>query len=211
MEQTPTYELIDITWSLDYDLRDDTPSTMVRDDNAAGTNEAEKPQSIEYDPEGIPMGQSMEEIRMRQRIIHDFMVRWREDNPEKKRFNKSLNEDILVRQISMIEAFEHSAKSCRSTKAVLMLDTVLSDAVKVATTRPKAGDKNQKGFKQVLAMLYEDINLGRIKLTVGVRIQNEEKVQYGITALREDQEIVDPSLVMTMRRSRPTKKAPHKK
>lgn len=50
---------------------------------------------------------------------------------------------------------------------------------------------------------FKDPNLGTIKLTVGVRNRTLDKIQYGITALEENESIVTAS-------EKNKKKAPHK-
>lgn len=120
-------------------------------------------------------------------------------------FNRCLNEDILVRAISVIEAREHSAKSYLSTLAVVNLDTVLSEAIQAGETKAKQTDKNQRNFDKMLVMEYHSELLGRVKLTVGVRHRTKEKIQYGLTSLPPGKELIDPRFVLDK------KKAPHKK
>ena len=76
-----------------------------------------------------------------------------------------------------------------------------SEARQVAVDKPKSGNKNQAKLTQMLLMSYNCPEIGMIKLTVGVRRRTSDKVQYGITALREG-ETIKPSK---------TKKASHKK
>lgn len=53
-------------------------------------------------------------------------------------------------------------------------------------------------------MSYKDASLGTIKLTVGVRNRTLDKIQYGITALKENETIEPLNL-------HEKKKASHKK
>lgn len=199
------YELIEISFTLKYDVEDieNVNPPYVHDDGGVDTDDEKT--AIQYDADGIPMGQSMEEIRMRENYIRAFFEKWKNEHPEQKVFNRCLNEDILVRAISVIEAREHSAKSYLSTLAVVNLDTVLSEAIQAGETKAKQTDKNQRNFDKVLVMEYHSELLGRVKLTVGVRHRTKEKIQYGLTSLPPDKELIDPRFVLRK------KKAPHKK
>ena len=112
------YELVEISWSLEYDFSQ-MPHAMHVADEGELPGQKEARSEIEYDVDGIPMGGSMEEIRVRQSKIKDFFEQWSNNNADRKVFNANLGEYILVRQISVIEATEHSAKGYLSTKAVL--------------------------------------------------------------------------------------------
>ena len=90
---------------------------------------------------------------------------------------------INIRMVSIIETSEHAAKRYLSTLAVLQLDSILMGAKKVSSSKPKAGNKNQKPFERILNMEYELIGIGTVKMTVGVRRSTHEKVQYCITAI----------------------------
>ena len=179
MEDIFEYELLDILV-----VEDETATLQIVADDS------EVPASIQRDEEGIPMGQSMDEVKMRQQIISEYFINWRLSHPQLEIYNKSLKEPIKVRQISHIEAREHASKSYASTRAVLMLDIVLEEAQIVGSTLPKVGDKNQKPFEKILVMAYEAETLGTVKLTVGVKRQTHEKVQYGMSVLREGQELI---------------------
>ena len=69
-----------------------------------------------------------------------------------------------------------------STLAVLQLDAILTYAKKVGAVPPKANG-NQKPFESMIIMHYESPGIGTVKMTVGVRRGNHEKVQYCITAI----------------------------
>lgn len=66
----------------------------------------------------IPKGNSIEEIKQREKIIRDFYRKWKEMNPSQRRYNMSLKEYINIRMVSIIETSEHAAKSYHSTLAV---------------------------------------------------------------------------------------------
>ena len=207
MAEILVYELIDISFSFGYDSeREDSPHWLVHDDSKIFSDEQKD--AIQYDADGIPMGQSMEEIKMREELIRNFFEKWKSEHPEQKVHNKSLDEDILVRAVSVIEAREHSSKSYRSTLAVIHLDNVLAEAKKAGETKAKQTDKNQRNFDKVLVMEYQSEIFGRAKLTVGVRHRTKEKIQYGLTSVPLGKDLIDPKLALGNTKK---KKAPHKK
>ena len=131
----------------------------------------------------IPKGNSVEEIKQREKIIRDFYRKWKEDNPSQRRYNLSLKEFINIRMVSIIETSEHAAKSYLSTLAVLQLDAILVGAKKVSISKIKQGNKNQEPFERMMIMEYELIGIGKVKMTVGIRRRTKEKIQYCITAI----------------------------
>lgn len=181
MDVTEVFELLDIEWHLKYELPESQLSSLyVKDGND------ETVSSIEYDAEGIPLGQGIEEIRIRQKMIGDFFRLWKETHDQHEIFNQDLKENILVRSISVIEACQHSAKSYISTKAAFMFETILREAKKVSTTKPKVGNKNQQNFSDMLILVFESEELGTVRLTVGVRKRTGDKIQYGISARQQE-------------------------
>ena len=131
----------------------------------------------------IPQGNSLEEIKTREKIIRDFYREWKERNPSQRKFNLSLKEFINIRMVSIIETSEHASKSYLSTLAVLQLDSILIGAKKVSIKKTKPGNKNQQPFERIMIMEYELTGIGTVKMTVGVRKRTREKVQYCITAI----------------------------
>ncbi len=198
------YELIDIEWELNYDLTDAMPTRMVKDNS--NEKEPDSP-AIQYDENGIPMGNSPEEIQIRRGIVHDYIQNWRNEHPQEVIINNSLKEPIKVLQVSLIEACRHSARSYKSTKAVLCLENILKDATKYGESLTKEGDKNQKQFEKMIVLTYRSEELGLIKLTLGVKKQTHEKVEYGITVPDSNKPIVDPELRITNKK----KKTPHRR
>jgi len=80
-KETLEYELIDICIdSSNYEEGEETASCGACDVVERGKPAAE----IVYDAEGIPMGSSMVEIRKREKIVADFLSRWREANADGK-------------------------------------------------------------------------------------------------------------------------------
>ena len=126
-QYTYEYELIDITSELEYELQEDAVGLVCEDEPI---NDADTTQ-IEYDADGIPMGKSMEDIRKRQSIIVDFLSRWREANTEGRIMNESLQEYIYFRNVSFSEAKEHSSKSYKSTRAMMIFEEIVKSALPV--------------------------------------------------------------------------------
>ena len=197
-EEKYEYELISISFEQSYEQPEENVVWRVSED-APSHNDAHT--EIEYDADGIPMGQSMEEIRKREAIIDDFLRKWSATNTERKVFNNVMQEYIYVRAISFAEAKEHSAKSYKSTRALMLLDEVLKNASPIKRVPKKSGDKNQKEFVYMLVMIYKHQDIGTIKLTVGIK-KNANKIQYGISALKPDEPLVDYSMFKKSKQKR---------
>lgn len=131
----------------------------------------------------IPEDNSVESIKVRERVIREFYREWKEKNPSQRKYNLSLKEYINIRMVSIVETSEHAAKSFLSTLAVLQLDAILTGAKKVSIKKTKEGNKNQKPFERMMIMEYELTGIGKVKMTVGIRRRTKEKVQYCITAI----------------------------
>ncbi len=196
------YELIDIKWELDYDLTDAMHVRMVKD----GSDE-HKPvlPDIQYDENGIPKGNSPEEIQIRRAIIHDFIQNWRNEHPDELIINNSLKEPVKVLQVSLREACQHSARSYKSTKAVLLLERIIRDATKYGESLTKEGDSSQRQFEKMIILTYHSEELGLAKLTLGVKKQTHEKVEYGITVPDPNKPLIDSKLRIASKK----KKTPH--
>ena len=132
----------------------------------------------------IPEDNSVESIKVRERIIRDFYREWKEKNPSQRKYNLSLKEYINIRMVSIVETSEHAAKTYLSTIAVLQLDAILMGAIKVSVKKTKPGNKNQKPFERMMIMEYDVAFIGKVKMTVGIRRRTHEKVQYCITAIQ---------------------------
>ena len=208
------YELIEISFMLKYDVEGEEffNPQYVHDDGGADTPD-DKP-AIQYDAEGIPMGQSMEEIRMREKFIDAFFRRWVEDHPEKEVFNIKVADNIRIRKISIDEAKQHASKSYLSTVAIVKyFDEILMNAASIGKTAIKENDRNQSQFDYMLIMSYQCEGIGLAKLTVGIRKKlipdqgvAEIKTEYGISIMSEGQKIEIPKKADKRKR-----KAPHKK
>lgn len=200
------YEFIDISIEAAYELPNNY-GVFASEDNPAFIEPATP--LIETDNNGIPMGDSIEEIEQREIIIHDFFESWSASNPERKVYNEKLGEFIYIRAISIIEAKEHSAKSYKSTRAIMIIDEILKNASPIRRVPKKTDNKNQKEFEYMLVMVYKHPEIGTVKLTVGVR-QNLRKIQYGLTALRPDQQLISEQNNIKSSDRKQKKRKPHK-
>ena len=131
----------------------------------------------------IPEGNTLDEIKERERIIREFYREWKERNPLQRKYNLALKEYINIRMVSIVETSEHAAKSYLSTLAVLQLDAILVGAKKISIKKVKPNNKNQQPLERMMIMEYELVGIGTVKMTVGVRRRTQEKVQYCITAI----------------------------
>jgi len=144
------------------------------------TNEDETDVITEDD---IPTGDSTEDRRKRQKIILSFYHDWKKRNPDAKRYNVNLKDDINIRYVSLEETAGQASMNYLSTLAVLQLDAILTNALLEETTPANPKKKNQRGFKSMLRMSYICPGIGLVKLMVGVRHSDKLKVQYCITAI----------------------------
>ena len=88
----------------------------------------------------IPEGNTLDEIKERERIIREFYREWKEKNPLQRKYNLALKEYINIRMVSIVETSEHAAKSYLSTLAVLQLDAILVGAKKVSIKKTKTNN-----------------------------------------------------------------------
>ncbi len=130
----------------------------------------------------IPTGNSPEDTRVRRIIIANYYREWKAANPSLKRYNLSLKEYINIRFVSITETCTHASRSYLSTLAVLQLDAILTNA-RIVGTVPAKSNGNQKPFEKMIIMRYDCPGIGKVKMTVGLRRGNHEKVQYCITAI----------------------------
>ena len=140
-------------------------------------------EDCEISEDDVPTGDSVEDRRKRQKLIFEFYSDWKRRNPEQKRYNVALKEDINIRAISIEETAAQASVSYLSTLAVLQLDAILANAWLVKNDPSKAHSKNQRSFERMLIMEYVCNGVGRVKMTVGVRRSDKIKVQYCITAI----------------------------
>ena len=131
----------------------------------------------------LPVGDTTEERRERNRLIRQFYYQWMDRNESRKVFNKSLNDYIHIKYISVNETAGHASLRYLSTLAVLQLDAILPNAVLKEKKAIKRGTKNQKGFSSILIMEYYCPAIGLVRLTVGQKRNDGAKVQYCITAI----------------------------
>ena len=131
----------------------------------------------------IPTGDSNEDRRRRHKIILSFYHDWKQRNPEAKRYNLNLQDDINIRYISVEETAGHASLTYLSTLAVLQLDAILTNAVLIEILPANHKKNNQKGFESLLRMSYNCPGIGIVKMYVGVKRSDKSKVQYCITAI----------------------------
>lgn len=210
------YELIDIEWHLDYDFEEEGHVSVVADGSSlegVEVNPDKQEPKIERDAEGIPMGNSPEAFKLRQRIITDFWIQLKEKYPElkdRKVYNVNLKEYIYIVHRSFEEAIIHSASTYRSTKAFLHIEEILEKARPVARVATKPDDQNQRDYIQMLIMTCELDGIGRIKLVVGISRKvivddKPKKEEYATIALSEGQKLIEKP-----KKQGKKKKAPHK-
>ncbi|MBR6971179.1 MAG: helix-turn-helix transcriptional regulator [Bacteroidales bacterium] len=136
--------------------------------------------------EDVPRGDTVEDRRKRQKLIIAFYQHWKKDNPESKRYNINLKDDINIRYVSIEETAGQASLTYYSTIAVLQLDAILTNAVLKETVPANQKKNNQRKFESILKMEYECVAIGRIKMLVGVKRSDKSKVQYCITAIRSE-------------------------
>ena len=140
----------------------------------------------ELSEDDIPTGDTSEEKRKRQDIIYAFYQDWKRRNPNQKKYNIALKEDINIRAVSLDETAAQASLTYLSTLAVLQLDAILTNAWLVKKVPSKPNSKNQRSFESILIMEYVCPGVGRVKMTVGVKRSDKSKVQYCITAIDTD-------------------------
>ena len=142
---------------------------------------------MELDINGIATGNAKEDKKQRKRFIMDFYKMWETENPQKQIFNKSLKDFVNVKHISVKETTGQASHRYISTLAITFLTEILENAIQKGIPQNTNPQKdNQKGFEKIIIMEYNKTELGTIKLTVGVKRGTKEKVQYCITAIKND-------------------------
>lgn len=131
----------------------------------------------------IPSGDSTEDRRKRQQIIMSFYNDWKQRNPESKRYNLDLKEDINIRFVSVKETAGHASLTYLSTLAVLQLDAILTNAIFVEKLPANHKKNNQRGFESMIRMSYHSPGIGMVRMLVGVKHSDKSKIQYCITAI----------------------------
>ena len=139
---------------------------------------------MELDKNNIPFGDTKEDKKQCKQFIKDFYQYWETINPTKKVFNKSLNDFINVRYVSVDETAGHASHRYISTLAVVFLTEILENAKqKGASKNTNPEKKSQKGFEKIITMECQKEAFGTIRLTVGIKRGTKEKIQYCITAI----------------------------
>ena len=146
-----------------------------------------EPLEEEIAADDIPTGDTSEDKRARHKLILSFYHQWKRKNPEAKRYNFSLKDDINIKNVSLVETAGHASLTYLSTLAVLQLDAILSNAVFVEKLPANQSKANQNKFESMLRMEYKCVGIGLIKLLVGVKRSDKTKVQYCITVIEADE------------------------
>lgn len=133
--------------------------------------------------EDIPTGDTAEDRRKRQKIILSFYHQWKQRNPDSKKYNLNLKDNINIRYVSIEETAGQASLTYKSTLAVLQLDAILTNAVLIESTPVNPNKKNQIGFQRMLRMSYRCPGIGSVKMMVGVKKRDKTKVQYCITTI----------------------------
>lgn len=131
----------------------------------------------------VPSGNSVNDIKIREKIIREYYKHWKLQNQEQRLFNLHLKDYINIRMISIVETSEHASKNYLSTLAVLQLDAILTNSRMVSVVNTDPRSKNQNQFEKMIIMEYYCMGIGTVKMTVGIKRSNKEKVQYCITSL----------------------------
>ncbi|GHT63034.1 hypothetical protein AGMMS50239_18110 [Bacteroidia bacterium] len=131
----------------------------------------------------LPQDDSTEAKKVRKQFVIDFYSTWITVNTTKQIFNKSLNDFINVRFLSIQETAGHASHTYKSTIAVTFLTEILERAKQIKSVKPKIENKNQERFSEMIVMEYSIKDFGEIKLTVGVLKGSKQKIQYCITAI----------------------------
>jgi hypothetical protein len=148
---------------------------------------------MKLDENGIAIGNTKEDKKQRKQFIIDFYGKWIIANPTKRLYNKSLGAFIEIRFLSLEETAQHASSTYKSTVAVTFLSEIIENAIapkdkkgNITTEIPKPNIKNQSRFSKLFIMRYEKAGFGRIKLTVGELRGSGQKIQYCITAIKND-------------------------
>jgi len=131
----------------------------------------------------LPKENTIEAKRERKKFIIDFYSQWITANSTKQIFNKSLNDFINIRFLSIQETAGHASHTYKSTLAVSYLSEILENAKLITRVSPKQENKNQRRFSEIIVMEHSKDDFGKIKLTVGVLRGSKQKVQYCVTAI----------------------------
>ncbi len=90
---------------------------------------------MKKDIENIPTEDTKEARKQRKQFIKDFYSIWETLHPSKKIYNKSLNDFINVRYISVDETVGQASYNYASTLAIVFLTEILENAIQQG--RPK--------------------------------------------------------------------------
>jgi len=148
---------------------------------------------MKLDENGIALGDTKEDKRQRKQFIINFYGKWIIANPTKRLYNKSLEAFIEVRFLSLEETAQHASSIYKSTVAVTFLSEIIENAIapkdkkgNIITEMPKQNVKNQSRFSKMFIMEYNKEDFGKIKLITAELRGSGQKIQYCITAIKND-------------------------
>jgi hypothetical protein len=127
--------------------------------------------------EDVPRGKSQTDIKNREKIILKIYSEFEILNPDKRIFNKYLNDYIYINSDGKNETKHHAARSYNSTIALFFLSEILKNATIVGTDNPHS-KKQQKLFEFMYLMEWQGF-----KLTVGVTHIEKKKIQYCLSLI----------------------------
>ena len=135
----------------------------------------------------IPKGREKADIKARETVVWAILGKWLSKNPLKKKKNIDLDDYIYLRFDGMQETVNKAARKYKSTMAVLELDFLLANAIKIGVDTPQS--KRQEKFVEMLIMNVDTPvflpYFEKVKMMVGITKQKKDakKIQYSITAI----------------------------
>ena len=135
----------------------------------------------------IPKGREKADIKARENVVWAILGKWLSKNPLKRKKNVDLEDYIYLRFDGMQETVNKAARKYKSTMAVLELDFLLANAIKIGVDTPQS--KRQEKFVEMLIMnVSTPVFLpyfDKVKMLVGITKQKKDakKIQYSITAI----------------------------
>jgi hypothetical protein len=138
----------------------------------------------------IPKLNNKENFKKREQIIWSIYGKWQALHNTKKRYNKALKSDILIRFEGISETVQKAARNYKYTMAMCAFDEVLQHAVEIKRDKPKENVENQQRYKEMIIMNLQTTAFKpyfeNIKMIVGVvRSDESKKIQYCITTIEQ--------------------------
>ena len=140
----------------------------------------------------IPKGKATKENKFgikRQVIVLEMFEIWQNENPKKKRYNKSVGADVEVKkEIVIEEMLSHAYLNYRNVLAFYCIDQALKNATKVGGHQnPKAGNQSKFFKGGYMQKMNADIPafpyLEKVSMMVGTT-RKKEKAVYSLTSIK---------------------------